>query len=585
MNLDIDLLVLAEVPAAASGGLVAPSKAIHPLLTPPLEPHDDTHTPAALLKSAAAPERIPSPSFPIQVTLLPNKGRSYVATRPILPHELIFVAEAFGTTMCDPWLDCGVCHYCWSTIRDKKSQIRMPRKTKTKELRRQETVMVFCDEVCLDLYGPDMAEAICQVEAKVRRPWTMDVGASSWKIRWSSSVGEISDAGTLAAAAAVTTDVSSGTVISTTASHYSVLLRQALLMAPTREQLLNLSDQNLSCFLNCVWTALDELIAEQERKLKMQGQRYDEQRRQQKLYQALYPALAPSLLQGNNNATIAIKTSDDDCEIIRLISEVLYRRQQDKQAQAQDHSLPTESIAATTASEAAAGGPGPSRIPGERATFADYCAMQSNELSLLRQQLQHDMDEQAGTGEDQAQDQGKEDQGMDREQRINTGDDDHYPTHSLDSWNQLLSLLPGHLLGCFYIYLRLRDSFLLLTLDDPPKTMLSIDNRLFRTILFAEVANSFGIRDDSDELLGFAVFPKACFFNHSCQPNVEKRRRRGGKGRQMEYWSLREIDAGEECCISYGDISTGREQRQARLEEMYFFTCSCPRCLEEEQAE
>ncbi|KAK3830813.1 MAG: hypothetical protein JOS17DRAFT_673318, partial [Linnemannia elongata] len=111
---------------------------------------------------------------------------------------------------------------------------------------------------------------------------------------------------------------------------------------------------------------------------------------------------------------------------------------------------------------------------------------------------------------------------------------------------------------------------------------LSIDNTFFRTILYREVANSFGIRDSSDELLGFAVFPRASFFNHSCRPNIQKKRRqstRDVRARQMEYWSTSVIKEGEECCISYGDISTGVEERRARLEDMYFFRCSCLRCL------
>ncbi|KAK3844791.1 MAG: hypothetical protein J3R72DRAFT_355033, partial [Linnemannia gamsii] len=119
-----------------------------------------------------------------------------------------------------------------------------------------------------------------------------------------------------------------------------------------------------------------------------------------------------------------------------------------------------------------------------------------------------------------------------------------------------------------------------------------ITSTLFRTILNREVANSFGIRDASDELLGFAVFPRACFFNHSCRPNILKKRREGllagggiaddhksTRGRQMEYWSTRLIQEGEECCISYGDILADVEERRARLEDMYFFLCSCPRCL------
>ncbi|KAK3812993.1 MAG: hypothetical protein J3Q66DRAFT_257634, partial [Benniella sp.] len=113
----------------------------------------------------------------------------------------------------------------------------------------------------------------------------------------------------------------------------------------------------------------------------------------------------------------------------------------------------------------------------------------------------------------------------------------------------------------------------------------SIDNTLFRRIAFSEIANSFGIWDPSFELFGYVVYPRASFFNHSCRPNIDKKRRQSGKLRQMEYWSARTIEAGEECCISYGDILVSRKERQDKLEEGFFFRCSCVRCQEEEAAE
>ncbi|KAF8977877.1 hypothetical protein BGZ46_007047 [Entomortierella lignicola] len=492
----------------------------------------------------------PQSNFPIKVTTLPNKGRCYVATRTIQPQELIFVAEAFGTTMCDPWLDCGVCHYCWMTIQDRKAQVRLPRVEnegkgkKSSSRKKQETVMVFCDETCLQLYGSEMAQTICQVEQKIRRTWNENE-TNHWKLKSSTTSPATSAPPTTA---------------TTTTIHYSELIQQALSMANTSQEVLKLSDQDLHRYLDNVWNALDGMINEQESFLLDQTTRtINSTIKFQQHIEALYPILATHLLQGNNNATIASRMSDDDCETARLISEVLYRRQSD----IQDQNLASSSsiLRDTKVSQ--------SKIQGERATYADYCAMQSNELVLFRQQLNLDISE------------------RDLDEQIVQEKESNDHNHHSSQWRQLISILPTHLLNCFYVYLRLRDAYFLLAQEKEMSSFitLSINNSLFRTILYAEVANSFGIRDASDELLGFAVFPRACFFNHSCRPNVQKKRRQGDKSRQMEYWSTRVIEQGEECCISYGDISKGREERQNRLEDMYFFRCSCTRCVEEEEAE
>ncbi|KAG0017201.1 hypothetical protein BGZ80_008531 [Entomortierella chlamydospora] len=616
MALGIDQLSLCEVT------LMATPVPILPCLT---SPPDNSFIATAIATAIATDELttpietvgpLPHTDFPIKVAILPNKGRSYVATRTIQPQELVFVAEAFGTTMCDPWLDCGVCHYCWMTIENRKTQVRLPRsepdledkekekKKDSSKKRKLETVMVFCDETCLQMYGSEMAQMICRVEHKIRRTWN-ESGSSHWKIRSSTSTAQSSGPAISISSAATTVVHTSSASVTV---HYSTLIQQALSLANTSLAVLELSDQELGRFLDNVWGALDGLIGEQESFLldqissstaikdhknvqdqKQEQQQHHRQQYTQKDIEAFYPTLATYLLEGNNFATIAPRMSDDDCETARLISEVLYRRQLD--IKDQGTSLPSPLLPVSGSAARRASQQQQPEIQGERATFADYCAMQSNELVLLRQQLNLDISER-----DQ-----EENVPEDRDQVCSprstaTEDNDHHHHHrhhhhhhhSMKAWRRLISILPDHLLGCFYIYLRLRDAYLLLAQEEEREEnnspiTLSIDNNLFRTILYAEVANSFGIRDASDELLGFAVFPRACFFNHSCRPNIEKKRRQGGKARQMEYWSTCVIEQGEECCISYGDISKGRAERMSRLEDMYFFRCSCVRCIEEEE--
>ncbi|KAF9957880.1 hypothetical protein BGZ72_001226 [Mortierella alpina] len=579
MNIEIDQLALA-------GGLNVPSVPIHSLLTPPLDhnpslgQHDiePSLDPGILQSAATDAAHSPTsslngfpantiPDFPVKVALLPNKGRSYVATRDIQPQELVFVAEAFGTTMCDPWLDCGVCHYCWMNIPDRKAQIRLPspnstphHEKSTRSKKRVQAVMVFCDETCLQLYGPEIADSICRVEQKVRRTWN-EAGARHWKLK------------ALAAPKITQEEVATGAVsltpVSMTAKHHSTLVQQALALAGSRKQILDLSDQDLAGFLNCVWGALDGLIGEQESHILGTGEPTRKQDSSVRAYtqeqcEALFPKLAKYLLEGNDEATVAARTSDDDCETIRLMSEILYRRHLDTSSIAEGTSIIHSGLSSERVKV-----DGQCSVSGEKATFADYCAMQSNELALVRQQLEAEISE---TDQDGA-------------LCTEPAEGDH-SKHTIAPWRNLLSILPAHLLDCFYVYLRIRDAYMLLsleTMDSRPSSAftLSIDNNLFRTILYREVANSFGIRDASEELLGFAVFPRACFFNHSCRPNIEKKRRLGGRSRQMEYWSTRTIPAGEECCISYGDIAKEWKERQERLQDMYFFTCSCPRCVEE----
>ncbi|KAF9428873.1 hypothetical protein BGZ94_000705 [Podila epigama] len=472
-------------------------------------------------------------TYPVIVENLPNKGRAYVATRPISPGELIFVADAFGTTMCDAWLDCGICHYCWSLIRNRKDQIKLPTRN-SQHKTAQGTVMVFCNVDCWDSYGRSVADMVCRVEQKVRRTWTNTMS----KQRLTKSRRDPSSSHKLSPS-------------------HTDLIHAALAIADSSKEILNLNDNALTQFLDYIWAAVDTMIEEQQAQVDIDintspAKGVSQTSRQE----SLFPALARHMLSGHHDAQISARISDDDCETTRLVTEILMR-----------HQFPDSSSATTV-----------------EATFEDYCAMQSNELTVLRQELRQSiMDEDASTPTS--------------ESTMTNGSDSPENLH----WRRLVSILPPHLLGCIYMYLRIKNALFLLSFetgdDDEFLPALTIDHATFRAILYREIANSFGIRDASDELLGFAVFPRACFFNHSCRPNVQKQRATGSPSlaknstgaanrvRQMEYWSIREIQAGEECCISYGDITPSRKERQQRLEEMYFFHCSCSRCLEEEKEE
>ncbi|KXH43708.1 hypothetical protein CNYM01_13082 [Colletotrichum nymphaeae SA-01] len=97
--------------------------------------------------------------------------------------------------------------------------------------------------------------------------------------------------------------------------------------------------------------------------------------------------------------------------------------------------------------------------------------------------------------------------------------------------------------------------------------------------------NAFGIRsleDEGSELFGYGCWPAASYWNHSCGPNIEKRR----EGRVWEFRAGRDIGKGEEMCITYlggEEKKWSREKRVSTLKRNWGFECGCKRCEEELQ--
>lgn len=95
--------------------------------------------------------------------------------------------------------------------------------------------------------------------------------------------------------------------------------------------------------------------------------------------------------------------------------------------------------------------------------------------------------------------------------------------------------------------------------------------------------NSFGLRsldDEGAEMFGYGVWPSASFWNHSCDPNVSKFR----SGRTWHFSTSRDVEGGEELCISYlgGDeTSLNVHDRKQRLRETWAFECLCLKCVSE----
>ncbi|KAH7176841.1 hypothetical protein EDB81DRAFT_898304 [Dactylonectria macrodidyma] len=79
---------------------------------------------------------------------------------------------------------------------------------------------------------------------------------------------------------------------------------------------------------------------------------------------------------------------------------------------------------------------------------------------------------------------------------------------------------------------------------------------------------------------GMGIYPRAAMFNHSCLPNVTHK---PNDNARMVYTSARDIAAGEECCITYFDLTAYKDlaSRQQMSESQFQFSCTCERCVQE----
>eukprot|EP00814_Leptocylindrus_danicus_P006492 CAMPEP_0116031374 /NCGR_PEP_ID=MMETSP0321-20121206/17470_1 /TAXON_ID=163516 /ORGANISM="Leptocylindrus danicus var. danicus, Strain B650" /LENGTH=791 /DNA_ID=CAMNT_0003506475 /DNA_START=469 /DNA_END=2842 /DNA_ORIENTATION=- len=120
-----------------------------------------------------------------------------------------------------------------------------------------------------------------------------------------------------------------------------------------------------------------------------------------------------------------------------------------------------------------------------------------------------------------------------------------------------------------------------------------VEDAICRRLLDLELSNgdeevpSFDGGDDMDRLFtpldGTAVFSLACKMNHSCAPNVLVRYRCGWGEHQplvLQCIALRDIDEGEELCISYIRSDGSLEERREALQN-YGFRCECSKCKED----
>lgn len=128
-------------------------------------------------------------------------------------------------------------------------------------------------------------------------------------------------------------------------------------------------------------------------------------------------------------------------------------------------------------------------------------------------------------------------------------------------------------------------SYLQLTAILPLDLLTHLTPQNCLTLVSRDSHNSFGIRsldDNGSELFGYGVWPTASYWNHSCEPSVQKKR----VGRAWEFWSKHDVQEGEELCISYmgGDeADLNVIERRGRSQDIWGFECACRKCTREEE--
>jgi hypothetical protein len=153
-----------------------------------------------------------------------------------------------------------------------------------------------------------------------------------------------------------------------------------------------------------------------------------------------------------------------------------------------------------------------------------------------------------------------------------------------EDWRKLLALAdddtPYHSIDDLEAFTR---TYLHLIAVLPVQLLPHVDSKLLFAFSSRDSHNSFGIRsleDDGSEFFGYGCWPTASYFNHSCAPNVAKRR----VGRTWEFTADTDISMGEELNITYlsgEERMSSREIRMRTLKKNWGFDCGCVRCSTE----
>lgn len=160
-----------------------------------------------------------------------------------------------------------------------------------------------------------------------------------------------------------------------------------------------------------------------------------------------------------------------------------------------------------------------------------------------------------------------------------------YHHNHADKWDEILDLEPDKMPYKSVLDLEAHTgSFLQLVAILPHQLLPSINTEICQALIDRTAHNSFGIRNElGEEYFGYALYPSASYFNHSCEPNVSKVR----KAKEWSFSMSKDAQSGDQLCITYlgGDEKDMTvTERRSLLKKNWGFECGCRRCLEESAA-
>ena len=128
-----------------------------------------------------------------------------------------------------------------------------------------------------------------------------------------------------------------------------------------------------------------------------------------------------------------------------------------------------------------------------------------------------------------------------------------------------------------YSYLKI---YKILKLSTQKKLQKYINAKIIRSIIGKRLTNVFAIWCEDElgeekEFFGYALYPSASFFNHSCQPNVIDQRIQS----KYIFKLSRNVQKDEELVISYIPSENIPFQLRQQQLKQWFFDCLCQRCL------
>lgn len=131
---------------------------------------------------------------------------------------------------------------------------------------------------------------------------------------------------------------------------------------------------------------------------------------------------------------------------------------------------------------------------------------------------------------------------------------------------------------------------LISSLCPPPNQDHHISVEIISQLMAKDRLNSFCLMEPYSpdgpqrSIKGYAIYPKATFFNHDCLPNacrfdyVDDGVPGDEHNRDIVVRMIEDVGEGREVCISYFRINRDYEMRKRILMDDYGFVCGCDRC-------